>query len=289
MAALLDNEGFARAAERLFVTPSTFATTIRQLERLTGTSLVERTRQGMRLNARGLEMAGAAAKALREMDGVVRGARKSAATESESLFVQTTPTLAEGIGAELLTSLMATHPALRLSVRSPRRPVVSDIAYAVAAAEIDIGMTERMRRPIDGIVQVPLGAVEIAYAFPANADVRPARATLAHMEKYGLIVVPHFESSDIYAEFRSRTSLLSRFIRARVADRYAFPVLALHDVAGFLCEYKYREELESFGLHVALLEEPFTRRFVTIAREGDRRGLIADVLALSRQMAEINP
>lgn len=289
LATLLEYDGFARAADQLFVTPSTFASTIRQVERLTGSRLVERTQLGMRLNARGLEMATSAAKALREMDAVVEDARRSSAAESGSLFVQTTPTLAEGIGSDLLASLMTRHPALRLSVHAPRRPIVSDIAYAVAAGEVDVGMTERMSRPIDGVLQVPLGTVRIAYAFPADADERPKFATLAHVEKHGLIVVPHFESSDIYAELRSRTSLVSRFVRARVADRYAFASLALSNVAGFLCEYKYRADFEALGLHVALFEQPFTREFVTIARSDDRRALIADVLALSRTIAATNP
>lgn len=285
LATLLEHDGFARSAEHLFVTPSTFANTIRQIERVIGSRLVERGRQGMRLNARGQEMAIAATKALSQMDAVVEGARRSSLV-SRTLFVQTTPTIAEGIGADLLGSLMAGHPALQLSVSAPQRPSVSEVAYAVAAADVDFGMTERITRPIDGIAQTPLGTVQIAYAFPANADGRPATATLTHVDKYGLVVLPHFESSHIYAELRSRTSVVDRFIRARIADRYAFAEVAKGGVAGFFCEYRYRNELEAMGLHVALFNEPLVRRFVTVTRANDHRTIIADVMAQSRELAE---
>ncbi|WP_153505072.1 LysR family transcriptional regulator [Cumulibacter manganitolerans] len=285
LVALLEHEGFAAAASAMYVTPSTFAATIRQVERLAGARLVERVRQGARLNARGREMADTAAEALRAMDGVLDDARRSSVAESGSLFVQTTPTLAEGLGAELLAGLMTRHPALRMSVRAPRRPIVADVAYSVAAAESDFGMTEYMTRPLEGTVQVPLGVADIAYAFPAYAEVDAETATLAHLEQFGLIVVPYFESSDVYAVLRSRTALVSRFIRARVSDRYAFADLALGGVGGFLCEYMHREELMALGLKVALFDEPFVRRFVTVARADDRRPLIATVLAQSVEVA----
>lgn len=285
LAALLQHQGFAQAAAALFVTPSTFATSIRQAERLVGSRLVERTSSGMRLNERGLVVAESAAAALRAIDDLLEDARRSSGSASGSLFVQTTPTLAESHGADLLSNLLARHPGLRLAVRAPRRPIVADVAFAVAAGEADLGMTERMTRPIDGIVQVPLGSVEVAYAFPANSGVRPRKVDSRHLDRFGLIVVPHFESSDTYGELRHRSPTVSQFVRARVTERHAFADLALRGVAGFLCEYSNRDRLAAMGLHVAPFKDPFTRRFVTIARTDDRRAMIIEALAESRRIA----
>ncbi|GAB3311905.1 LysR family transcriptional regulator [Epidermidibacterium keratini] len=286
IAALRGDGGFARAAERLFVTPSTLAATLRQLERMIGSRLVERTSGGMRLNARGREVAETAAEALRAMDGVLQDARRSSMSESGSLFVQMTPMLAEGLGADLLASLMAARPQLRLAVRALRRPIVANVALAVAAGEVDVGLTEHLVRPPDGLVHVPLGTVEMAYVFPAATGIRPRRTTLKHLEQFGLIVAPYFESSDVYAELRTRSSTIDTVVRARVAERPAFVELALGGIGGFLSEFPPRAELTELGLHVARFAEPIIRRFATVARADDRRTMITDVLAASEQLAQ---
>lgn len=285
LVALAEHHAFVKAADSLFVTPSTLAASVRQVERMVGATLVERTRTGSGLNERGLVVAAAAAKALREMDAVVEQARSASTVESGSLIALTTPTLAETVAARLVRSLRSRSPGLRISIGAPRRPIVADVAYAVAAGEVDFGMTEAMGRPVDGLVTVPLGRTQIAYAFPRGARERPRSVELRHLAKYGLVVVPHFESSTVYSELRSRSPEVDGWVRARVAARHAFVDLADAGVAGFLCQYPVTGVLRTRDLYVAPFKRPFTREFVTLARSDDRRMAIALVLGLSREQA----
>jgi len=283
--ALSRHGSYSSAAAALFVTPSTLATNIRELERLVGHLLTERTSVGTKLNVQGEAVAKSAGSALASMDGVLEDGRTAAAPDSGSLLALTTPTIAESVGALLVSNLRRRHRGLRISIRSPRRPVIGDVPYAVAAGEADFGMSEALSRPIDGVVSVPLGVAVIGYAFPSTAPDRPRVVTMRHLERYGLLVVPHFESSSVYPELRARSSAVDSWIRARVAHRDAFADLAVEGVAGFLCDLSSRVEVEQLGLHVAPFRTPFERHFATFARIDDRRPIIGEVLAHSRRLA----
>ena len=284
LVALHKQPAFSKAAQELLITPSALAGAIRQLERMVGEPLVQRTRDGMSLTARGRAMSKTAARGLRAIQAVIEDSRAPSGLHGGELIVHTSPTLAESLAPRLIDRLRARYPGMRILVHAPRRRVNVDIEYAVASGEADFGMSERVGNPISGLRYVPLGTQTMAYAFPSTAARRPAHATFDDIRDYGLITVPEFESSAVYRELRSRSTEIDAWVTARITHRHAFGDLASGGLAGFLCDYDARAELESLGLHVAPFAEPIVRLFSTIIRSDDEREIIQAAIAESENV-----
>lgn len=114
----LAREGhFGRAAEACAVTQPALSMQIQELETSLGIDLVERTRAGIKLTAKGEQIAARAQRILNDVRDLVDDAKQSAGVLSGVLRLGIIPSLAPYILPPLLPVLKQQHPNLELHVR----------------------------------------------------------------------------------------------------------------------------------------------------------------------------
>ena len=115
--ALAREQHFGRAAESCAVTQPALSMQIQELEGALGLDLVERTRAGVKLTAKGQLIAERAQRILNDVSDLIDYAKQSAGLLSGVLRLGVIPTLAPYLLPPLLPTLRKTYPALELYVR----------------------------------------------------------------------------------------------------------------------------------------------------------------------------
>lgn len=117
LVALHDHGHFGRAAESCFITQSTLSASLRELEALLGSTLVERSRRVMRFTPLGLRIVAKARLVLRDAEELAEMAEAEREPLTGELRMAVIPTIAPFLLPPLLPRLRAEHPSLKLFLR----------------------------------------------------------------------------------------------------------------------------------------------------------------------------
>jgi LysR family hydrogen peroxide-inducible transcriptional activator len=117
LVALQDTGHFGKAAESCFVTQSTLSASLRELESLIGTTLVERTRRIVRFTPLGGRIADKARQVLREAEELADMARAAGQPLTGELRMGVIPTIAPFLLPTMLPRLRSEWPKLKLYLR----------------------------------------------------------------------------------------------------------------------------------------------------------------------------
>ncbi len=117
LVALQQHGHFGKAAESCFVTQSTLSASLRELESLIGTILVERTRRVVRFTPLGSRIADKARKVLREAEELADMARAAGLPLTGELRMGVIPTIAPFLLPAMLPRLRTDWPDLKLYLR----------------------------------------------------------------------------------------------------------------------------------------------------------------------------
>ncbi len=117
LTALQQHGHFGKAAEACFVTQSTLSSSLRELEALLGTTLVERTRRVVRFTSLGDRIALKAHAVLREAEELAEIAQASGKPLTGELRLGVIPTIAPFLLPKVLPKLRARYPDLKLYLR----------------------------------------------------------------------------------------------------------------------------------------------------------------------------
>jgi LysR family hydrogen peroxide-inducible transcriptional activator len=117
LVAVHDEGHFGRAAESCFVTQSTLSAGVQELEKLLGTKLVERSRQGVRFTPLGKEIVERARRLLREAEEIAGLAQAAGRPLTGELSMGVIPTIAPFLLPRVLPDLRKTYPELKLYLR----------------------------------------------------------------------------------------------------------------------------------------------------------------------------
>ena len=167
LVALHDHEHFGRAAESCFVTQSTLSASLRELEALLGSTLVERTRRLTRFTPLGLRIVAKARLVLRAAEELADMAQAEREPLTGELRMAVIPTIAPFLLPPLLPKLRAEHPSLKLFLReepsgaacdSLHRGVVDCVLLAMPFACGDIDRAPLFEDPL--LVASAAGEVE---------------------------------------------------------------------------------------------------------------------------------
>ncbi len=124
--ALAREQHFGRAAEMCSVTQPALSMQIQELESTLGLILVERTRSGIRLTAKGQEIATRARKLLADARNLVDYAAHSGGILSGALRLGIIPSIAPYLLPPVLPLLREKFPALELHVRETQTAVLTE-------------------------------------------------------------------------------------------------------------------------------------------------------------------
>jgi LysR family hydrogen peroxide-inducible transcriptional activator len=126
---------FGRAAEACFVSQSAFSVAIRDLERLLGVRLAERTNRKVTITPEGREVATQARLCLRDMEGLLDIARERSKPLSGPLHLGVIPTIAPFLLPAALPDIRRKYPALQLFIREALTEPLLD---ALLAGSLDL-------------------------------------------------------------------------------------------------------------------------------------------------------
>ena len=126
LVALHDHGHFGRAAESCFITQSTLSASLRELETLLGSALVERTRRVIRFTPLGLRIVAKARRVLHEAEELADMARAERAPLTGELRMGVIPTIAPFLLPTLLPQLRAEWPTLKLYLREETSQAACD-------------------------------------------------------------------------------------------------------------------------------------------------------------------
>ncbi len=130
------HQSFARAAEKLFMTPSGVSVLIRELERQLGFRLFDRTTRHVELTAYGSDLLAVTQPSLRALDAAMSGIEQAAKGRTRSISVGTTPWLAANVLPPAIKEFREHRPDLRIRLFDGN---LSSVARRVSADKLDWG------------------------------------------------------------------------------------------------------------------------------------------------------
>ena len=133
--ALAREQHFGRAADACSVTQPALSMQIQELEASLGLDLVERTRAGVKLTAKGEQIAERAQRILNDVRDLVDFARQSAGVLSGRLRLGLIPSIAPYLLPPLLPLLKAQHPDLELHLRETQ---TETLVHELAEGKLDV-------------------------------------------------------------------------------------------------------------------------------------------------------
>jgi len=162
--ALRAEGSFVAAAEAVGVTQPTLSAGVKDLEAALGTVLVERGRNGAVLTPAGEEAAEGAARALDEVEHLVRGARAASEPFAGGFRLGAIPTIAPFLLPRLFPELRRRFPRLQLQMRED---LTARLLDALRNRTLDAALIALPYQAV-GVAAVPVAKDEFLFLSPAD-------------------------------------------------------------------------------------------------------------------------
>ena len=188
--AVVDHDGFSRAADELGIAQPTLSQAIAALERTTGLQLFHRLGRGVRLTAAGEALLGPARQVLRDFTVAEDSVARVHGLTSGHLDIAAIPTLVQPL-AELVGAFSRRYPGV--VVRAPEIEAGSSAEEAVTAGTCELGLTE-LPPVSEQLLAVELGRQPFHLVLPPGTQA-PARFPLARLGRLDFVATPAGTSS----------------------------------------------------------------------------------------------
>jgi len=132
-----EHRSFARAAERMYMTPSGVSVLIRELERQLGFRLFNRTTRRVTLTGYGTDLLAVSQPALKTFDTEMTRVVQATKGSARSISVGTTPWIAAHVLPPAIKAFRRHHPELRIRLFDG---TLGAIARRVVAGKLDLGL-----------------------------------------------------------------------------------------------------------------------------------------------------
>jgi DNA-binding transcriptional LysR family regulator len=132
-----EHQSFARAAERMYLTPSGVSVLIRELERQLGFRLFDRTTRRVNLTGHGSDLLAASLPALRTFDTAMARVVQAASGRTRVVSVGTTPWMAAHVLPPAIKAFRQQRPDLRIQLFDG---TLGAVAQRVVAGKLDMGL-----------------------------------------------------------------------------------------------------------------------------------------------------
>jgi DNA-binding transcriptional LysR family regulator len=161
-----EHQRFARAAEKLFLTPSGLSVLIRELERQLGFRLFDRTTRQVALTTYGRDLLAVSQPALNTLDTAMSRIEQAVKGKTRWISVGTTPWMAANVLPPAIKEFREHRPDLRVRLFDGN---LGTVARRVAAGKLDLGLGIFGRMP--GVRGVPFFRFSLMVVRPGrNAD-----------------------------------------------------------------------------------------------------------------------
>jgi DNA-binding transcriptional LysR family regulator len=189
---------YGRAAERLHITQPALSRQIRDLERVLGITLFDRTSRRVVLSRAGQAVLGQARRALAESDRAVRLARLAAHGDWGELAIAVLPAVALALLPAIIRAYRDAHPAIGVTISES---FDDEQLAALTAGRIDAGFLRATAAP-PGIRLQTLLTEPVLAGLPADHRLaRHDRIALSELAAEPFVFFPRHRSVLAYDEF----------------------------------------------------------------------------------------
>jgi DNA-binding transcriptional LysR family regulator len=193
-----DELHYGRAAERLHITQPALSRQIRDLERVLGITLFDRTSRRVVLSRAGRAVLGQARRALAESDRAVRLARLAAHGDWGELAIAVLPAVALALLPAIIRAYRDAHPAIGVTISES---FDDEQLAALTAGRIDAGFLRAAAAP-PGLHLETLRTEPVLAGLPAGHRLaRHHRIDLAELAGEPFVFFPRHRSVLAYDEF----------------------------------------------------------------------------------------
>jgi LysR family transcriptional regulator, carnitine catabolism transcriptional activator len=262
-----EHQSFARAAERMFLTPSGLSVLIRELERQLGFRLFDRTTRQVGLTAYGRDLLVSTQPALKTLDIAMSRIEQASKGRTRTISVGTTPWIAANVLPPAIRSFREHRPDLNIRLFDGN---LDTVAKRVAAGKLDLGLGVFGRMP--GIRGVPFFCFSLMVVRPdKNADFNRVSTKWSALRGQTLISLtknyPHQQLID------------AQLVKSGVAFKRGQTVNLLDTQIGLVAAGEGVAIVPSFGLAACrsrnvsmseLVEPTVTQEFYEISSRGAR-------------------
>jgi DNA-binding transcriptional LysR family regulator len=137
--AVVDEESFTRAAEKVMVSQPSLSQQIKALEAEIGAELLERGPRGVRLTSAGKQFVPHARAACRSAESAMRTARSAARLEEGEIEISTVRSIAAGILPDLIRSWRQRYPGTSVRLHEFNHRRLSEQSVFDGLSEVGIG------------------------------------------------------------------------------------------------------------------------------------------------------
>ena len=189
---------YGRAAERLHITQPALSRQIRDLERVLGITLFDRTSRRVVLSRAGQAVLGQARRALAESDRAVRLARLAAHGDWGELAIAVLPAVALALLPAIIRAYRDAHPAIGVTISES---FDDEQLAALTAGRIDAGFLRAAAAP-PGLCLETLLTEPVLAGLPAGHQLaRHNRIALSELAGEPFVFFPRHRSVLAYDEF----------------------------------------------------------------------------------------
>jgi DNA-binding transcriptional LysR family regulator len=189
---------YGRAAERLHITQPALSRQIRDLERVLGITLFDRTSRRVVLSRAGQAVLGQARRALAESDRAVRLARRAAHGDWGELAIAVLPAVALALLPAIIRAHRDAHPAIGVTISES---FDDEQLEALTAGRIDAGFLRAAAAP-PGLYLETLLTEPVLAGLPAGHRLaRHNRIALSELAGEPFVFFPRHRSVLAYDEF----------------------------------------------------------------------------------------
>ncbi|RED50742.1 hydrogen peroxide-inducible genes activator [Aestuariispira insulae] len=162
LVAVAEFEHFGKAAEACFVTQSTLSASIKELETILGSTLIERTKRSVMVTALGLEVVERSRNVLRDVEDIVDLVAGKGEPLTGNLRMGVIPTISPFLLPRVMPTLRRAHPELRLYLREDQ---TARILEKLGQGDLDLVLIA-LPYPMDGIETLTVADDPFFVAFP---------------------------------------------------------------------------------------------------------------------------
>ena len=262
--AVVDEGGFTRAAEAMFVSQPSVSQAMRELEDELATPLFHRVGRGVVLTSAGEALVGPARQVLRDVEVGEAAVAAVTGLVIGRLDLCSLPTLAVDPVAPLVGAFRLAYPGVTLALADPDDS--ADLVHLVSTGECELGVDAQ---PAPGrLVSLELGSQDLLAVFPPGT-LAPRRAIgIDRLAEFSLVTSPEGTSTRRLLDDACASAGVTPQIAVVTEQREAILPLVLAGAGAALLARPLAETAQRLGAVIAPLRPRVSRMVYVLHRVG---------------------
>jgi LysR family transcriptional regulator, carnitine catabolism transcriptional activator len=261
---VVDEGGFTRAAEAMFVSQPSVSQAMRELEDELGTPLFHRVGRGVVLTSAGEALVGPARQVLRDVEVGEAAVAAVTGLVTGRLDLCSLPTLAVDPVAPLVGAFRLAYPGVTLALADPDDS--ADLVHLVSTGECELGV-DAQAAP-GRLESLELGSQDLLAVFPPGTLAPRGAIGIDRLAEFSLVTSPEGTSTRRLLDDACASAGVTPQIAVVTAQREAILPLVLAGAGATLLARPLAETARRLGAVIAPLRPRVSRMVYILHRVG---------------------